>query len=437
MGWLPFDPKYPTLVLFVVAYVLIVLFYHRKGLVAWCAVAVLLAAGMISPRAALQSVEWSVILLYLGMLFVSDAFLSSRMPDHLATILASRTRSAGAAMLVICIFTGLLSMALENVAVVLLIAPVALSIARSCRVSPVPLFIGMAISSNLQGAATLIGDPPSMLLASYSGMSFNDFFMYHGRPSIFFAVQVGALISWAVLAFLYRRHRNPMPPITIVPFTSLIPTLLVAGLVVALIFVSALFRGAPLATGITCCAVGVASLAWRIIHARASDPARPPALPLLVETVKRQDLATAGFLIGIFILVGSVSATGILGDLSRLLLRVSGGNALVVFLLVVWGAVLLSAFVDNVPFLVAMLPVVSMAAKDLGIDPAPLFFGLLVGASIGGNITPVGASANIVAMGIVRNEGHQVGFFEFVKIGLPFTVAAVVGASAFIWLAAA
>jgi Na+/H+ antiporter NhaD/arsenite permease-like protein len=138
---------------------------------------------------------------------------------------------------------------------------------------------------------------------------------------------------------------------------------------------------------------------------------------------------------GIFILVRSLSAQGLMEDAARLILSASGNDPFAVYLMIVWISVFLSAFIDNVPFLVAMLPVVQIVTGKLGVAPQATYFGLLLGASIGGNITPIGASANIVAMGILKKQGYRVRFMEFVRIGFPFTVASVTVSSLFVWFA--
>ena len=165
---MPDNAKLVAIIIFVLTYLFIIIFYHKKFLVVIISVLILLLSKSISARQALDSIDWNVMLIYFGMLFVGEVFLFSKMPDYLATLLASKTKRAAVAMLVVCAFTGFVSLFLENVAVVLLLAPIALSIAKKCEINPVPLFIGMAISSNLQGAGTLIGDPPSMLLAGFA-----------------------------------------------------------------------------------------------------------------------------------------------------------------------------------------------------------------------------------------------------------------------------
>ena len=164
-----------TLIIFILGYFLIILFYEKKFIFVWIAVIILILIKSVTIPEAFFSINWNVIMLYIGMLFVSSVFLYSKMPDYLANYFVSKARRTSSIMLIICIFAGILSIFLENVSVVLLVAPIALSISKRCKINPIPLFIGIAISANLQGSATLIGDPPSMLLASFAHLRFNDF----------------------------------------------------------------------------------------------------------------------------------------------------------------------------------------------------------------------------------------------------------------------
>ncbi|MFH1125606.1 MAG: SLC13 family permease [Candidatus Altiarchaeota archaeon] len=419
------DVEILAVLIFLVTYLCIIFFYERKSLVVWASVFVLLALGVLTPRQALESVNLNVILLYTGMMFVSGVFVYSRMPDYLATLFASRTKNTVAAMLVLCAFTSFLSMFLDNVTVVLLMAPVALSIARKCNINLVPLFVGMAISANLQGCATLIGDPPRMLLAGFAGMNFNDFFFVNGTPSIFFAVEVGALTSFVILYFLFRRYRGSMPELKREEYLSVVPSLFVVMLVLLMVVSSSIRHGISYMNGLLCVFFGVISFLWYVSRARKDE---------IGVFVSKLDWQTGIFLIGVFMLVQSLSVSGIMEDIARWILSVSGGSTFMVFNMIVWISVFISAFVDNIPFLVAMLPVTKLITETLGVNPYLLYFGLLVGASVGGNVTPIGASANIVAMGIVRKQGCKVNFMDFVKIGLPFTVVAVLTGTLFLWI---
>lgn len=375
--------KFLVIGVFILTYILIILFYHRKFLIVWLSVAAPLLLGIETPKQALDAISWNVILLYFGMLFVGEVFLYSKMPDYLATLFASKTRSVAIAMVVICCFTGALSILLENVAVVLLVAPIAISISKKCDINPVPLFIGMAISSNLQGTATLIGDPPSMLLGSFANLNFNQFFFLQGKPGIFFAVQIGAVVSAVVLYRLFRKYNKPMPKLVPERHLSLVPSILIVLLIICLILSSFAQNIPDYSAGLLCCIFGAICFLWYLWHSKKTD---------IMKFVNTLDWQTGVFLIGIFVLVQSLSVSGVINDMAQMIIRISGKNAFVAFMIILWSSVFLSAFIDNIPFLVAMLPVTKLLTEHIGTSPYLFYFALLIGASVGGNITPIGAS---------------------------------------------
>lgn len=417
--------QFTALIIFILTYLLVILFYNRKSIIVWISVAMILLLGVLTGKQALSSINLNVMFLYIGMLFLSELFLQSKMPDFLAEIFTSKAKKVWGAMLILCAISGILSIFLENVAVVLLMAPIALSISTRCKINPVPLFIGIAISSNLQGAATLIGDPPSMLLAGFTGMNFNDFFFINGKPGIFFAVEIAFIASLFVLYFFFRKNKNNMPKLKKEKPKTFIPSLFLIVLVISLILSSFVETNLYYLAGLICLVFGLTSLIWFYFYKEREEDMK--------DFVKKLDWDTAIFLAGIFILVESISANGLLNYISDFILSLGKGNILLIFIAIVSISVLVSAFVDNVPFLIAMLPVVKSVTESLGTNPYLFYFGLLIGASVGGNITPVGASANIVAMGIMKKQGHEVKFMEFVKIGLLFTLVGVLAACVFLW----
>ncbi|HNV23366.1 MAG TPA: SLC13 family permease, partial [Candidatus Omnitrophota bacterium] len=271
--------------------------------------------------------------------------------------------------------------------------------------------------------ATLIGDPPSMLLAGFAKMNFTDFFFYHGKPSIFFAVQIGTVVSFFILYAVFRSHRQKVELIEVEKVKSWIPTTILISLIILLAVSSFFDTGFSYAAGIICMFMGIISLLWERFVLKSS----------VKGILKSLDWETAFFLIGIFLLVGSLTANGWIEVIAKQLSLLIGQNILLGYLLIVLISVFVSAFVDNVPFLATMLPVVVSMSDKMQISPTLFLFGLLIGASVGGNITPIGASANIVACSLLKKEGYQVSFKEFVKIGLPFTLAAVSAATVFVW----
>lgn len=387
------------------------------------AAAVLFATGTLSPPEMLLAINWNVMGIFLGTLIAAEIFIESRFPAYFAEIIVNRAPNTAWAILFICALTSAISAFAENVATVLIVAPIALSLCRKLDINPTKIMIAIAISSNLQGAATLIGDPPSMLLGGYSKMTFLDFFVYKGKPSIFFAVELGAIASFLVLYWVFRRHTEAQERTHVEKVQSWAPTVLLGVMILGLACSSFFDKDFLYLAGTICMATGAIML---LVHTRGK---RAP----LFEHLRQLDWNTTFFLMGIFIIVESLTLTGWIDAISNLFSNLIGGHVLLGYLTLIGFSVFFSGFVDNVPFLATMLPVAGQMAGRLGIDPSLFLFGLLIGASLGGNITPIGAAANIVGCGILKKEGHIVTFRTFMKISVPFTLAAVTPAAVLVW----
>jgi Na+/H+ antiporter NhaD/arsenite permease-like protein len=414
-----------SLVVFVACYVLFVVLPTRRAIVACGGSVVLVLLGAISWREAVfEKISWNVMGLFGGTLVLAELFMLSRVPAMLAERLVDRTSTARGAMLVLCALAGVISMFVENVAVVLLVAPVALSLADKLKISPVPLLVGIAISSNLQGTATMIGDPPSMILAGYMKMSFLDFFAYQGKPGIFVAVQIGAVASLAVLAWVFRRHGSAAMAVKVEHVRSWVPCWLLVLLIVGLSLATIPDPDFRWFAGVYTLALAGTGMLWLRFRSRW-HPVR--------ALVRDMDWDTTFFLMGIFVVVGALSDSGWLDRLAHALSVGVGGSLPLAFAAIVALSVVISGFVDNVPFLLAMIPVAQKVADTAGAPEPLLLFGLLIGACLGGNLTPIGASANVVTIGLLKKRGHVVTFRQFAAIGAPFTVAAVLAGCLFVW----
>lgn len=432
--------KLLTLSIFVISYFFFIWKKQYKAQVCWIACGTLFLFGIIRFFDIFTIINWNVLGIFWGTLVVAELFSLSGVPAYLANIMVLRARYANWAILLVCLLAGAISMFVENVATVLIVAPIALAIAQKLKVSPVPFLIAIAISSNLQGAATLVGDPPSIILAGFSGMNFNDFFFLGGKPSMFFAIQLGALASLGVLYFVFRKNREPVGFVERAEVRTWTPTFLLGLMILGLAGTSFLRNSinhhlSVNLSGIICVVFGFIGLIWyRLggIEGRKSNGEK--LARVLLDDIKRLDWETFFFLAGIFLIVGSLTKEGIIDDLAGFFIRFAGDNRLMAYLTIVWGSVLFSAFVDNVPYILAMLPVVRSLALGIEMNPYLLYFGLLIGASVGGNITPIGASANVVACGMLKKNNYNVDFMEFMRIGLPFTFFAVLASSTFIWL---
>ena len=416
----------PALLLFLAAYGGMLLLPRYRAAIVLTVGALFVVSGQLSWREALAAVDWNVLLMMAGTMGVVHLFVQSRMPARLAELLLRRVRTVRGAAVALALLAGGISALVDNVATVLMVAPVALAVCRRLEVNPAPMVIAIAVSSNLPGAATLVGDTTAVMLGSAMDMRFTDFFRYHGRPSIFFAVELGALTSAAVLAWLFRREKRPVPrDERQTEVTDRVPTVLLGVTLVLLVGASFLPWRIPMCNGLICCgalAVGMADR-WR----------KKRTLAALLEPVRAMDFQTLGVLLGLFVVIGGLSRRGVIDGAAQLLARV-GGSGFRLYSLVVWGSAAISAFVDNIPYVAAMIPVIGGLAGSLGIDPTALYFGLLSGATLGGNCTPVGASANIAALGLLEREGRRVPVKEFLRVGIPFTLAALLPAYGYIWL---
>lgn len=305
--------------------------------------------------------------------------------------------------------------------------PVALEICRKLKTNPVPFIIGIAVSSNLQGAATLVGDTTAIMLGSALEMSFMDFFWYKGRPGIFFAVELGAVLSAIILAFIFRKEKSPIPKNgQRTKVTDYVPTILLLGIIVLLILASFIPNKPDITNGAICCALLLIGLIYNF--------AKKKNFSAITAPLKEIDFETIGLLLGLFLMIGGISEQGVIDAAAGLLAKAGGGNIFVLYTVIVWASVAISAFIDNIPYVATMIPVIGGLASALGIDPTVLYFGLLSGATLGGNCTPIGASANITGIGILRKEGYTVKNSDFFKIGIPFTLAAIIPAYIYLWI---
>jgi len=424
--------KLLTLIIFALTYGGIVFFTKRKSYFAsFGAIITIILAFIFTTNSQesaffylVKSINWNVLGIFIGTLIIAEAFIESRVPALIANHLVARSKNVGLAILYICIMASFISAFVENVATVLIVAPIALEIADRQKISPVPFLIGIAISSNLQGTATLIGDPPSMILAGYMKITFNQFFIIDSKPGIFFAVQLGALASFFVLFLFYKRYRNKVYKGNEEKVISWFPTYLIILMIVLLAASSLIDPDFSYLSGAISMFLGIIASFWFLIKLKIPKN----------ELFKKVDVDTLVFLASIFILVGGLRRAGIMDDIANLTIKELGTNIFFIYTVIVWGSVLISAFIDNVPYITAMIPAVSLMAQKLSISPYLFVFGLLIGSCLGGNITHVGASANIVSVSILKSRGYNIGLKEFSKIGLPFTLAATTASYIFVWL---
>ena len=415
---------------FAISYVLIATERISKVKAALGGAAVVVAIGIAGADDVFYDhdtgIDWNVIFLLFGMMIIVGVLRQTGIFEYTAIWAAKRAGgSAIRVMMLLVLITALASAMLDNVTTVLLIAPVTLLVCERLGTNPTPFLIAEVFASNIGGATTLVGDPPNIIIASRAGLSFNDF-LVHMAPIAIMAL----VVLMAALPILFRGSFT-VDPERAASVMSLNereairdPRLLVK-------------------SGVVLLAVFAAFIGHSVIHVEPSIVALLGAgVLVLVSRVDREDYLdsveweTLLFFAGLFILVGALVKTGAIGSLARLAGDLTGGNALAATMLILFVSALLSGVIDNIPYVATMSPVVADLVAGIS-DPAQsqaLWWALAIGADFGGNLTAVGASANVVMLGIAAREGHPISFWDFTRKGAVVTLLTIGVAAPYLWL---
>ncbi|QWF84156.1 SLC13 family permease [Amycolatopsis sp. CA-230715] len=419
-----------AITVFVIAYVFIATEKVPKMVAALAGAGVVLATGVVEADDAFYShdtgIDWDVIFLLLGMMIIVGVLRRTGVFEYVAIWAAKRAKGSPLRVMVLLVLiTAVASAFLDNVTTILLIAPVTLLVCDRLDVKPVPFLIAEVLASNLGGTATLIGDPPNIIIGSRAGLSFNDFLL-----NLAPIVAVELLVFVLVLPRLFRGSFT-VDPDRVADVMALNereairdPRLLVK-------------------SGIVLLAVFAAFVTHSAIHLEPSVVALLGAgvLVLISRTVPKHYLAsveweTLLFFAGLFIMIGALVKTGVIGELAKLAADATGGNALLAVMLILGVSAVLSGVIDNIPYVATMSPLVLALTNDIP-DPAhseALWWSLAIGADFGGNMTAVGASANVVMLGIAARSGSPISFWEFTKKGAIVTLVTVLVAAPYLWL---
>ena len=397
-----------ALIVFVATYALAITRVVRIAYVSVAAAGLLVLLGIVSPREVVtHALKWDVLGVYWGFMMVSIAFMDSGVPVLLAERILRAAHTERHALFYLAAATAGLSVWMENVGVVLMMAPIALEISRRLGSSLFPYMVTVGIASNVVTTVTMVADPPTILLAVETGMRFKDFYWFLGRPGL--GTLTVAAVAVALLTLLLQfRHmtRRIDLPLT-APQVRWGATVLFAVAVAVL----AVGHEVGLRPGLVGVAAGLAALAVNRARARA----------MLTEF----DWHSFAFIMGIFVVVYAMQATGLLRALATTLHAAGLRSPGLALTAMVWMAVAASSFVDNVPYTVLMIPVAQDLARLVNMSPWALLYGTLVGTGSGGNITPVGATANVFACGFLEKHGYRIQLGPYLRISVPFTVAAV------------
>lgn len=384
---------------------------------------------------ALGEIDWNVLMMIAGTMGTVYLFIESKMPQLMSDILISKMPNVKWAIVCLSLFAGIVSAFVDNVATVLMIAPVAIAFCKKVNISPVPSIICIAVSSNLQGAATLVGDTTSILLAKSANLDFSDFFVDSGKPGMFWVVEAGAIVSALIILFMFRKDNAKIEFNARTKVEDKFPTFLLVGTIVLLIAASFIpykdgaaegqFYKPDITNGLICIGFFIIGIIREVFFNKNYK--------IVKDTFKEIDYYTIALLTGLFIVIGGIKSAGVIDVIGNGIAKLGSGSEFIIYTIIVWISVILSAFIDNIPYTATMLTIVPVIAADMGMEPKLLYYGLLCGATLGGNLTPIGASANIAGIGILKKEGYEVKATTFMKYGVPFTLAAVLTGYILIW----
>ncbi|TCC49058.1 hypothetical protein E0H75_21180 [Kribbella capetownensis] len=419
-----------AIVVFAVAYVLIATEWTHKLLAALGGAAVLLALGVTDSEHAFYSpdtgVDWDVIFLLFGMMVIVGVLRRTGVFEYVAIWAAKRAKGSPLrVMILLTLITAAASAFLDNVTTVLLIAPVTLLVCERLGINPVPFLIAEVMASNIGGAATLIGDPPNIIIASRSGLTFNDF-LVHMTPLVVIELAVFTLVLPRLFRGSFAVDPERVDDVMRLNEREAIADkvlLIKCGAVLVLVFAG--FIGRSL--------FGVAPSVVALLGA---------GLLVLISGVKTRDYMgsvewqTLLFFAGLFVMVGALVKTGVISRLADAVGAATEGRALLATMLILVVSAVLSGIVDNIPYVATMSPVVLELTKTVA-DPSQanaLWWALAIGADFGGNATAIGASANVVVIGLALRAGYPISFWEFTRKGIVITAITIAVAAPYLWL---
>jgi Na+/H+ antiporter NhaD/arsenite permease-like protein len=368
-------------------------------------------------------VDWNVVLLLLGMMVIVGVLRHTGLFEYLAIWSAKRARGRPFRVLVMLIvITAVASALLDNVTTILLVAPVTVLLAERLGDPPVPFLIAEVMASNIGGTATLVGDPPNIIIGSEAGLDYLDFVTNLAPLVVVLIIVLIVLVRWLFrAAFVFHPERTEE--------------------VMALDEREALVPGPLLPRALAVLGVVTAAFVLQgVLHYEPSVVALLGAGVLLlvaegdVETFLREiEGGTLLFFMGLFIMVGALVKVGVVASITDALVRATGGHLLAATLVLLFASGILSAIVDNIPYVATMAPIVHQLTTSIPGDATVLWWSLALGADLGGNATSIGASANVVALGMAERAGHPIRFVDFLKYGLVVTPVTLGVSALYVW----
>ncbi|HEX3537133.1 MAG TPA: ArsB/NhaD family transporter [Stellaceae bacterium] len=432
-GWSPF---WVAIAIFLLSYVLIIAERINRSIIALLGAGLMVVSGLLSQDEAIRGIDFNTIALLTGMMVLVSISRRCGMFEYLAVWSAKKGRAQPWAMLaMLSLVTAVVSAFLDNVTTVLLIAPVTLAVTRRLEVPPYPFLFAEVFASNIGGTATLIGDPPNIIIGSAANLSFNDF-VINLTPVILVVMAVQLLATHLVWGRRMQASAEARAHVMALDARAMIvdrPLLHMALLVVGAVIAAFVFaRPLNLQPG-TIAIFGAAVL--MLFHNFEHHRDREKQTVRVTETFGEVDWITIFFFLGLFVIVHGVDAAGVIDALARRLMAATGGDPAATAVAILWASALLSAIIDNIPFVAAMIPLIREVGPHLG-GPEhmlPLWWALSLGACLGGNGTLIGASANLTVAGIAERNGVEFRFLTYTKHAFGLMLISVAISNLYLW----
>lgn len=415
-----------AIIIFLITYALIISEKIHRTIVAMLGATLMIVFGIVNQETALHHIDFNTLGLLTGMMIIVTVTAQTGLFKYIAIWAAKKAKGDPIRILVaLGLITAFASAFLDNVTTVLLMVPVTFSITRQLRVSPMPYLLTQIFTSNVGGTATLIGDPPNIMIGSAVKELTFAAFIFNLAPIIIVILTV----TVGILAFWYRKQLKTTPDLQqeLMQMSAedelSDPTLLKKCLLILALTIAGFF-------------------AHQALHIESATVALTGAFLLLLLTgehyledaLTRVEWTTIFFFVGLFVLVSGLVETGVIAKLAQEAIALTGGDLTATAMLILWMSAIASAFVDNIPFVATMIPMIQEMGKIGLTDLEPLWWSLALGACLGGNGTLIGASANVIVAGMAAKEGHHISFLKFMAIGFPLMILSIVISTIYVYL---
>lgn len=404
-----------SIVIFLLVMVAIVSEKVHRAAASLAGAVILLVTHVLTVDSAIEHVDVNTIGVLVGMMLFVAVVKNSGLFEYIAIKSAKLTHGKPwAIMAVFTIITAALSAFLDNVTTVLLVGPMTLAITSILKVNPVPFLLTQILASNMGGTATLIGDPPNIMIGSEAGLGFADFIL-NTAPVIVIIMAASLLCFYLMFGRKLKVSDDAMQAVmeldenrAIKDKSLLIKSVVMIGLVViGFMFHSSL--------GMESCTIALLAAVIMMIVGKQD----------VEDVIMGVEWSTILFFIGLFVVVGGMEETGVIDQLATLLIGMTGGNMVLTMLIILWVSAIVSSFLDNIPFVATLIPMILAIQAESGMDVTPLWWALSLGACLGGNGTLIGASANVVLSGISNKNGYPITFMSYLKVGFPMMILSV------------